>query len=253
MISTMPRFFFFFTLVFSTIAAIQPNVAEASSPKQIMTNSAVINNPPAWLTNSRVQNVVDEIERKLEWSTRRVPVTFYSSQAQLLKNFNGKAAKEIMAFTKRSDNSIHIGPKVTRANFDQIFGHELAHVIIFQKYKSAIPAWLNEGLSTSVAGFKSVKFSWLAQQKPRIDVTKLRHPYEVGNFQRADVHYAASFAVIKMLEKRCPSFRELLNLSLRSNMEDYIKTFCNIPDLNKTFWAWVDENARKGKNLNKYL
>ncbi len=170
--------------------------------------------------------------------------TFYASRTELIRNFSGRAAAEIMAFTKKTDNTIHLGPKVTRANFDLVFGHELAHVIIFQKYKLAIPAWLNEGLCNSVAGYKEVKFKWLSRQKPRIDVSTLHHPYEINNMERADVHYAASLAAIKMLEKKCPDFKELLNLSLNSNIDNYIKTYCQIPDVNKTFWSWIDEQAK---------
>lgn len=214
-----------------------------SSQNIIRTNSVTIRNAPSWLTQSRVQSVVDHVERKLEWSIRRVNATYYKNAKQMIKNFNGRAAPEIVAFTKRADNSIHFGPKVNKSNFDLYFGHELAHVVIFQKYKKSIPPWLNEGLCNSVAGYKKVKFDWLSKQRPRIDITKLHHPYEISNKGRADLHYAASLAAVKMLEKKCPSFRELLNLSLRSNVNDYIKTYCKIKDVNATFWSWIDRQA----------
>ena len=216
--------------------------------RQITTNSVIVSNAPSWLTQGRVQQVVDRVERKLEWSIRRTTATFYSSAPQMLKNFSGRAAPEIVAFTKGSDLTIHLGPKVTKANFDLIFGHELAHVIIFQKYKTSVPPWLNEGLCNNVAGYKSLNYTWLAAQSPRVDVTQLYHPYDPERASRADVHYMASLAAVKMLEKKCPSFRELLNLALKSNINDYIKTYCGIPDLNKAFWSWVDAEAKKEKS-----
>lgn len=223
--------------------------SQSSAPREIVTNSVIIKNAPAWLTQGRVQTVVDRIERKLEWSIRRTTATYYTNSAQMIRNFSGRAAPEIMAFTKSSDLSIHLGPKVTKENFDLIFGHELAHVVIFQKYKGSVPPWLNEGLCNSVAGHKEVRYKWLSQQQPRINISELYHPYDSARASRADVHYIASLAAVKMLEKKCPSFRELLNLALKSNINDYIKTYCQIPDLNKTFWSWVDEQAKKESRI----
>lgn len=248
----MLKFYLFtLTLIFCSSHESFAQSSLNKGPRSIVTNSVVIQNAPSWLTQGRVQQVIDRVERKLEWSIRRTQATFYADSKQMLANFSGRAAPEIMAFTKGSDLSIHIGPRVTKSNFDLIFGHELAHVVIFQKYKSAVPPWLNEGLCNSVAGYKTINYTWLAAQSPRVDITQLYHPYDPERASRADVHYMASLAAVKMLEKKCPSFRELLNLSLKSNINDYIKTYCRIPDLNQAFWSWVDENAKKEKSSMK--
>ncbi len=215
--------------------------------KSVTTNSVIIDNAPAWVSEYSVQSVVDRIESRLEWSIHRTRATFYADQALFISKFNGRAAPDILAFTKRNDLSIHLGPRIKKENFAGVFGHELAHVILFQKYKDAIPPWLTEGLCNSVAGNEKISYVWLAAQEPRFDISTLAHPYDKQNKNRADLHYRASLAVVKMLEKKCPDFRELLNLSLKSKLADFLPTYCNISDLNTTFWIFVDSEAKKEK------
>lgn len=219
--------------------------AISAESKSIQTNSVNIENAPNWLSEYAVQSIVDKVEYKLEWSIRRTTASFYRDQSVFISKFNGRAASDIVAFTKRKDNTIHLGPRVTKDNFAMIFGHELAHVVLFQKYKDSIPPWLTEGLCNSIAGVDKIDYAWLAAQTPRIDVSRLEHPYDKKRQNRADVHYRASLAVVKMLQKKCPDFKELLNLSLKSKLADFLPTYCNIPNLNSTFWTWVDSEARK--------
>jgi len=231
--------FFALTLLLFSISA---------ESKTIQTNSVNIENAPAWLSEYAVQSIVDKVEYKLEWSIRRTTANFYKDQGTFISKFNGRAAPDIVAFTKKADNSIHLGPRVTKANFAIVFGHELAHVVLFQKYKDSVPPWLTEGLCNSIGGADKISYSWLAAQTPRIDVSRLEHPYDKKRQNRADVHYRASLAVLKMLEKKCPDFKELLNLSLKSKLADFLPTYCNIPNLNSTFWTWVDSEARKERS-----
>ena len=221
--------------------------AHAQSTKTITTNSVVVENAPAWLSEYAVQSVVDRIEMRLEWSIRRTRAFFYSDQALFISKFNGRAASDILAFTKRNDLTVHLGPRINKQNFAGVFGHELAHVILFQKYKDSIPPWLTEGLCNSVAGNEKINYAWLAAQGPRFDISTLEHPYDKQNKNRADLHYRASLAVVKMLQKKCPDFKELLNLSLKSKLADFLPTYCGISKLNETFWTWVDAEAKKEK------
>ncbi|MEO5666513.1 MAG: hypothetical protein ABIR96_00495 [Bdellovibrionota bacterium] len=228
-----------------SIALILTVLSTAAHATTITTNSVVIENAPSWLTDSKIQDIVDRVEMYLEWSIHRTKATFYSDQAQFIAKFNGRAASDILAFTKRNDLTIHLGPLVTKETFEGVFAHELSHVILFQKYKDAIPPWLTEGLCNSVGGIVKVNYVWLASQKERVDVTTLQHPYDKQNKNRADLHYRASLAVVKMLQKKCPDFKELLNLSLKSKLADYLPTYCGIEDLNGTFWKFVDSEAKK--------
>jgi hypothetical protein len=168
---------------------------------------------------------------------RRTRAAFYTNQQIFISKFNGRAAPDIIAFTKAADQTIHLGPRVNKANFKGVFGHELAHVVLFQKYKTSIPEWLTEGLCNSVAGNEKLSYVWIAQQAPRFDVTKIAHPYGKQNKNNADLHYRVSLALVKMLEQKCPDFRELLNLSLKSKLADFLPTHCSIPDLNTAFWV----------------
>jgi hypothetical protein len=208
----------------------------------IVTNSVQISNPPEWLKKAQLSEVVSRIERKLEWSTKRVNATWYGNQDELVRAF-GKNAPHILAFTRKSDGSVHVGPKVTKENFNEVFGHEMGHVILSQKFKKAIPLWLEEGLVNHVAGVNQINYKWLLLQ-PRLALRGLQHPFNAASQDTVNFHYMASSAVIKMLEKKCGSFRELLNLSLRSNMDDYIASFCKIPDLDAAFWKWTEEKAK---------
>lgn len=80
--------------------------------------------------------MAQRIERRLEWSTRQVRLTWLASQEELVRSF-GKEAPEILAFTRKAEGSIFFGPRVTAENFSQVFGHELGHAIMAQKYRGA--------------------------------------------------------------------------------------------------------------------
>jgi len=209
-----------------------------SALAEFSTNAARFVNPPKWLTAYKANAVVAKIEKRLEWSTRRVDVTYYSSEDAFEKAL-GISKSAVVAFARRSDQSIHLGPKVKEDNFTSVFGHELAHVIVFQKFKMAIPKWLEEGLANRVAENIIIDYNWLAKQS-RLNVSKLGHPLDAKSEVTLNFHYMAALGVVHMLESKCTSLRELLNLSLRSTLEDAVPTFCKIPDINSAFWKWVD-------------
>lgn len=215
-----------------------------SATAKINTNAAVFINPPAWLKLHQVQHVIDKIERKLEWSTRRIKVVWYNDAKifQAQHGFKG----DILAIARRKDHSIHMGPKVTKENFAHVFGHELAHVIVFQKYKARIPGWLEEGLANYAASYYQVDFGWLAKH-PNVSITKLTHPFSVAAQVESKFHYMASLAAMLFLESKC-SIRELLNLSLASKLENFLQSYCQIKSFDREFWLWIKKNEASGKS-----
>jgi hypothetical protein len=219
-------------------------VASKDSGKQIVTNSVVMQNAPAWLTQSKVQSVVDRTEQRLEWSTRKIEAYWYPTQESLEDAF-GFRAPTILAFMRRSDQSLHFGPKTTSKNFAVVFAHELGHVIISQKYKNSIPSWIEEGLVNKIAGNTRVNYKFLKNYRPREDVNRMSHPFDAKSMEEVNFKYQAALAAVLMLEKKCPNFRELINLSLKQNLETFIPTYCSIPDVNTAFWQWVDLQAIK--------
>lgn len=217
-------------------AAIADNPANRRQTFQ--TNQVTVYDPPAWLTESRIDKVVGNIQNFLEWDIRRVPVYWYTDQDRF-QSVHGLGPKPV-AVTKRNDKSIHMGPKVDSKNFDSIFGHELAHVIVLQKYQKAIPDWLDEGLANYAARHGTVDYKYLATQPAR-DVTRLSHPFMANADDR--YHYQASTALMEMFASKC-SISDLLQLSVGKKLETYLKTYCEISDLNGEFSRWILANAQ---------
>src|SRR4051812_12317297 len=96
---------------------------------EFTTNSVQVSNAPSWLKASRVDRVVEKAENFLQWDTRRVRVYWYTDAASFEKVH--KLGPAVQAFSRRDENAIHVGPAVDSANFDQVFGHEVAHIIQF--------------------------------------------------------------------------------------------------------------------------
>jgi len=197
---------------------------------------------PVWLKRSRVEKNTDRIQRKLEWSTRRVKVLWYKSQKKF--SYSHNLGSHAIAVTKISSKgeSIHLGPRVNTKNFNSIFMHELVHVIINQKYKRAIPKWLEEGLANHLSKRNKVDYKWLSKFKIPDDITDLAHPM-LGSEDMIRFKYKASQALAEMLDKKC-KLVELLSLSVGRKMENYIKTYCEIPDITLAFKKWVILKAK---------
>lgn len=225
-------------LAFLLIAA-----APVAHGAEIITNEVTLHDAPSWLKRTRVQKVIDHIQMHLEWSIRRINVFYHASEAAFAKAQNlGPLA---VAVTKNDGHVavVHLGPKVTNANFDEVFGHELVHVIVFQKYKNAIPKWLEEGLANHLSSAKKVDYKWLAKQAFPDDVRHLAHPFD-GTIDRIEYSYKASQAFAEMLDKKC-DLQNLIRLSVERKLEDYLTTYCEIPDLNAAFRAWVKTQAAR--------
>ncbi len=222
-------------------------LAEASTSAtktvRIQTNEVTMENAPAWLTQTRVESVASRIANKLEWSIRRVPVKWYYNTDDFDKAHSLGPFATAVTVVQGDRITIHLGPSVTDAEFDETFGHELVHVVVAQKYKSAIPKWLEEGLANHIAKHQKIDYKWLLRQAFPPDVRELAHPMR-GTVGGIRYRYKASQALAEMLDKKC-DLENLVRLSVQRNMEDYIKTYCEISDLNAAFKAWVKQQAAK--------
>jgi hypothetical protein len=200
---------------------------------RIETNHVIIHIPPEWLEDLRVESITDEIQNFFEWDIRRVNVYWFKDKKQFEEKH--KLGPKVLAAANSRNQEIYIGPKVDSNNFDSIFGHELTHIVVSQKYKKAIPMWLEEGLANFASGKRRVDYKFLAKQKP-IDVTSLTHAFK-GKVDYK-YHYQASTAVMEMIASKC-NILELLQLSVGKKLETYLRTYCRIKDLNSEFKKWV--------------
>jgi hypothetical protein len=213
--------------------------------KEITTNEIIMPNAPEWMREGRVEKVTDHIQHHLDWSTRKTTVRWHFSEADY-DRAQGFGAMSL-AITKYTGGvaSIELGPQVNDANFDEVFGHELVHVIIFQKYKDVIPKWLEEGLANYFSTLNmptlKVDYKWLASQPFPHDVHELAHPFS-GTSAQIRYRYKASQAFAEMLAKKC-DLEVLIGMSAKNKMEDYMRTYCEIKDLNEAFHTWVRQKA----------
>lgn len=204
--------------------------------KEVITNEVSMPNAPAWVSDGRVNTVVEKIQRLLQWDIRKIHVTFYSDEAAF-ENVH-HLGPTVLAFSRKSDNSVHVGPRVTSENFDGVFGHELTHVISFQKYHDAIPSWLEEGLANYLVKRGDPDYAWMATQPALKDIHELSHPFH-GDANHVRYVYMSSRALIDMIASRC-DLSDLLQLSVGKKMESYFGTYCGISDLNSEFQKWIE-------------
>jgi hypothetical protein len=206
--------------------------------EDLLTNCARFQNAPKWLSLSRVNKVAAPVENLMEWSTRRVDVIFYQDQITFERAHSlGSAA---LAVTLRGRNKVFLGPKVNETNFNQVFAHELVHVISDQKFKRAIPVWLEEGVANYISKNGNVDYKALSKLDIK-DVNELGHPM-LGRADMIHIRYQASQALTEMIASKC-EFRNLLRLSVGRKMQDYLENICHISDINATFKNWIKTRA----------
>lgn len=227
-------------------------IVDSAFAKTIQTNELAFSNAPEWLTESRVDRVVSRIQNKLEWTTRRTRVMWYTNLGEYTKAHSLGANAIAVTTSSGATSLILMGPTVTAENFDHVLGHELVHVIVFQKYKGAIPKWLEEGLANHLARPDQLDYKWLAKQPFPEDVRELAHPFassasrsrnRMREMDSVRYRYKASQALAEMLDKKC-DLLNLVRMSVARKMEPYIATMCDIPDLNIAFRAWVLAKSR---------
>ncbi|MCJ8276393.1 MAG: hypothetical protein HRT44_07510, partial [Bdellovibrionales bacterium] len=190
----------------------------------------------------RVDKVRDRIQSKLEWTIRRIEVQWHSSQKDFEKVHSLGSGPSAVTIKRNNFQKIHMGPSINDSQFDQIFAHELVLVIFAQKYKGAIPRWLEEGFANHLSQRKKVDYKWLSQQKFPTNITDLEHPFKNSPVS-PKFHYRASQGLVEMLDKKC-DLENLLRLSVERKMANYIQTYCEIKDINQAFKKWVDEKAK---------
>lgn len=210
------------------------------SANEIDTNALKMPNAPEWLKRPRVEKIIDRMQTKLEWTIRKIEVKWYADADSFQKSHS--LGPGVLAVTNKKTGVVHMGPSVSEKDFDSVFGHELVHVIIGQKYKDAIPPWVEEGLANNLAKHGAVDYRWLAKQPFPPDVRALAHPF-TGLVRNPRYHYQASQALAEMIGKKC-DMENLLRLSVGKSMDFYLDTYCEIKDLNADFKKWV--LARKG-------
>jgi hypothetical protein len=213
----------------------------AASAKEIRTNEVTMANAPDWLKQTRVEKVTDRIQQKLEWTIRRINVIWYATPEAFAKAHPLGPQAIAVTINSNGASTVHLGPIIDAQNFDEVFAHELVHVIVNQKYKSSIPKWLEEGLANHIAKHGKVDYAWLLAHDTGDDVHNLAHPFS-GSAKGISYRYKASQALAEMLNKKC-DLENLIRLSVQRNMEDYIKTYCEIPDLNAAFKKWIKKQA----------
>lgn len=205
----------------------------------LRTNEFLVYNAPRWMKRVKLEKLSDSIQTKLEWSTRRVPIFYHQDQAHFNKAHNLGVGPVAVTIKSPQKTEIHLSPQVTKHNYQRVIGHELVHVIFYQKYRGAIPRWLEEGFANHLSRKTKVNYKWLKKQRLPKDVTSLDHPFKNGTMIPR-VHYQVSQALVEMLKKKC-DLDNLLRLSVKRKMENYIASYCNIKDVNKAFKLWLQK------------
>ncbi len=226
-------------------------------------NSYRIDGPtPPWFTgkeSQRMDKIVDAMEKDMEWQVRRISVRFTDA-----KEFE-PYGKNLRALTRGEDQAVLLGPLINKINLSDAFAHELTHVIVLQKYREAIPAWLSEGLANFIGAKTAKKFggsyqpvayselaAWM-EGLPAFQLNLLSHPLR-RNGQAAPsasevrMRYHASTALMEMLAKKCDIF-DLIHLAVGKRLETYLKNACEIDEnsLVENFKNFVN---RKGMKMN---
>ena len=209
--------------------------------KDIQTNAIDFHGAPSWLTQTRIEKSADRMQEKLEWPIRRVPVTYYENKADYLRAQSLGPMADAVTIFHGDKAEVHISPDVKSDQFDQILQHELTHVILGQKYKTAIPKWFEEGLANHYAKRGKVDYAWLNKQNLPKEVRELAHPFN-GSAASINMRYEASQALAEMLDKKC-GLENLIRLSVGEKMEARIEMYCEIKDLNAAFRDWVKKKA----------
>lgn len=202
----------------------------------VETNQIKITDAPDWVKLSQVQRTVDRVEHFLEWDIRSVQGLWVASEADFMK-LHGMGPS-VTAFTRKQNQTIYFGPQVNAQNFESIFAHELVHIVLAQKFKTAIPVWLDEGLANFVARKGAVQYDKiLARGIPKVQT--LSHPFKSAD---PSFQYMVSLAFMQMLNSRC-KIQDLLQLALQKRLETYIQNTCGLEDMDAPFEKWVRQQA----------
>lgn len=217
--------------------------ASISTAKTLKTGAALMLDAPPWLTEEHVNQVVQEIESKLAWKTKRVTVHWHSAEKAFKKRHNLGPMIIAVTINTEKGSAIHLGPKINKQNFDSTFGHELVHLVLHQKYKGAIPAWLEEGMAHHLANSGKVDYAWLSRQSLPHDIKAIG----VSTGPSAiPYRYMASQALTEMLDEKC-NLKTLLQLHVLRRIEHYLSGNCEIADVSRAYKEWIKRKSLEQK------
>jgi len=205
--------------------------------KELVVNQVHFFNAPNELTESSLQEIIDTVQSFLEWDLRKISVFEYQDISEFNSQHN--LSFPVEAVFRKSDSTIHISPKVKIEDLRRVLSHELVHAIFFQKHKNSIPSWLEEGLANYIGKYQSPDYRWL-KEKSWSDVSQMGHPSSASVDSRT--YYSVSAGLIEMIAAKC-NLKDLLQLSVGAKMTTYLKTYCEISDLNSDFKKWVNLRA----------
>lgn len=208
----------------------------------IQTNEMTIHDSPEWVKRVEVEKLTEKIQNKLEWRTRKVPVYWHSTLESFSKAHSLGPLPAAVTIKSKKKTEIHMSPTVDKSDYKEILGHELVHVIFYQKYKASIPRWLEEGFANFYSRTSKVDYKRLARQKLPEDVTQMQHPYKQKLID-ARLHYHISQALAEMLDEKC-DLDNLLRLSVQKKLENYIIRTCGIKNINQSFQKWLLEKSQ---------
>lgn len=226
-----------FRTAVSVILIVAPSTS-FSSPNSYKTNCCAVENAPSWLSSYLMSDISAEMEQKMHWVIRRVRVVFHNNKATFASaaNLNFSAS----AFFSPMGQVIEFSPQPNLETFAPIFRHELAHVISNQKFKGAIPRWLEEGFANFLGSRHDVDYKWLAAQTLP-NASELGHPSTDASGSK--MHYLLSTATVEMIAGTC-NLDDLLMLATGSKLTNYLETFCKIKDVNKSVRGWITGKAK---------
>lgn len=209
--------------------------AAAHAGHEVDTNEVHMADAPSWVSRNRIDRLVAHVQNVMDGTVKKINVFWYSDEGAFEKMHG--LGPSMMAISRKTDDTIHLGPRITNANFDQIFSHELVHIIAHQKYKQSIPAWLEEGLANYLSKSDRVDYHWLKTQPIPDDVRSFTHPTK-GSVETIHYHYMTSEAVTEMIAHKC-DLTQLLQDSMGEDMETRIANQCETPDLNASYKKWL--------------
>src|ERR1700722_15355167 len=91
----------------------------AANANELKTNAVFMQGSPDWVTGGRINKIVENIQSLLEWDIRRIKVYWYKNQ-NVFEDMH-KFGPTVIAISRKSDNTVHLGPRVTNENFDGVF------------------------------------------------------------------------------------------------------------------------------------
>jgi hypothetical protein len=218
--------------------------ASASSAKEIRTNCCIVQQAPAWLNVETVKNTAKRIESRLQWTIRRVTIRF-EADPERYKTVSTLQFPTRALFNPKN-NTVYFGPSINADNFAPTLGHELVHVVFQQKHRKAIPAWLEEGFANFIGAETIADYRFLNSETiPKI--TSLGHPN--SDPDRFRMHYQLASAAVDYISSRC-KLNDLLMMSVKRSVEDYLQKLCKIKDIDSELVDWVkSKNPDETKKL----